>query len=388
MAKTMTMTAESTPERPRRARLACLFGALALLLACQAKDPIETGGETHFLKTCSGADDECGGLTCVCGVCTVLCDDTAACANFADAVCVEPGAHGTCSSVDRRCDVECRNDDDCASVSQFHVCDDGTCRTQSPKPETEAPEVEAGTSTSVATTSGSVATSSEAPVIAEDGAAPIPDAAGGPACESSTTSPNEVLIIGDSFFAKTHQITAYLEDLARTHGSLPEGERYRDSSRTVANTLSVGGNGIADQYAAAFADAPVRVVIMNGGGADALLAQCDPIDSNCPELVNAAMAAESLLATMASDGVTDVVYAYYPTTTEAALSAKLDALQPLIEAVCANATLDCHWIDLDPTFNGHAETYLAADGSLPTSAGSQVSAQEIWRVMQSDCIAQ
>lgn len=383
------MTTEPIPARPWRTRFASLLAGLVLVLACQANNPIETGGETHFLKTCSGEADDCGGLSCMCGVCTVLCDDNTACSNFADAVCVSPGEHGTCSSVERRCDVECHNDDDCASVSPFHVCDDGTCRTQSPKPETETPALEAGVSSSVESTSSlAISTSAGTPSVSQDNTPPEPDAAPGTTCESGTTSPNEILIIGDSFFAKTHQITAYLEDLSRTQGTLPEGERYRDSSRTVGNTLAVGGNGIADQYAAAVADGAVSVVIMNGGGADALLAQCDPIDSNCPELVNAAMAAESLLATMATDGVTDVVYAYYPATTDEALSAKLDALQPLIESACSNAALDCHWIDLEDTFSGNAATYLAADGSLPTSAGSEASAREIWRVMQSDCIGQ
>jgi hypothetical protein len=99
----------------------------------------------------------------------------------------------------------------------------------------------------------------------------------------SGTPANQVLVIGDSFFASSHQITAYLEDLSRAAGTLSAGERYRDNSRLTANALAFGGNGIHDEYEAGVTEATVKLVIMNGGGVDVLASSCAP-NSSCPEL--------------------------------------------------------------------------------------------------------
>jgi lysophospholipase L1-like esterase len=195
-----------------------------------------------------------------------------------------------------------------------------------------------------------------------------------------------VLLIGDSFFGSSHQITAYLEGLAREADALAESGRYRDNSRLTANALA--DSGIAAQYASALAEGEVKVVIMNGGGADLLINPCATADASCPAVVAAAAAAADLLAQMAADGVGQVVYVFYPDPVEAGLRAKIDALRPLIEGACTNSALTCHFLDLRPTFAGHYEEYIQVDGMNPTEAGAQASAQAIWGVMQKECIAQ
>src|SRR5690606_40896201 len=66
------------------------------LFRSEASNRIETGGETHFLKSCSPVEDDCGGgLSCVCGICTVTCDDDAMCSQFPGATCVAESA-GRC----------------------------------------------------------------------------------------------------------------------------------------------------------------------------------------------------------------------------------------------------------------------------------------------------
>jgi hypothetical protein len=200
--------------------------------------------------------------------------------------------------------------------------------------------------------------------------------------------PNQVLIIGDSFFAISHQITAYLEELAREAGALDVGERYRDNSTTSANALAMGGNGILSQYQRGLDEAAVEVVIMNGGGADALVATCAAPVADCPALVAAAGAAEDLLVQMAADGVSEVVYAFYPDAVDAGMRERLDALRLLIEPVCANSPVPCHWVDLRPTLSGAPGENLSPDGLIPTAAGSEASAGAIWATMQRECIAQ
>jgi hypothetical protein len=338
---------------------------------CSSSDPGGTDGETHFLKSCSLADDDCAdGLSCLCGVCTQSCEDEAACAEFPGARCVARGA-SSCSDVAAAlvCDVECRGDADCRDVSAFHVCSQGACRTEAPPAPGEGSlPSDAGASTSP---------------VASDTEASTADASA-PSCALARASANEVLILGDSFFGNTHQVTAYLEAFARDAGALAPGERYRDNARVVANTLSGGAMGIAGQYADAVSDAAVRVVVMNGGGADALVASCDPVDTTCPALVDAAEQATTLLAQMATDAVEQVIYVYYPDTTDAALNEKLDALRPMLESVCAEAPVSCSWIDLRATFSDKEE-YLASGGALPSDAGAEATASTIWQVLSLDC---
>jgi hypothetical protein len=199
---------------------------------------------------------------------------------------------------------------------------------------------------------------------------------------------NQVLVIGDSFFGATHQITAYLEDLARSAGALSAGERYRDNSRLTANALALGGNGIADQYLAAQAEAPVEVVIMNGGGADVLAGSCEAPLPDCAVLLDAAAAAGELLSQMAADGVANVVYAFYPDPLDAELREEMDALRPLIQAACEGSPVPCHWVDLRTAFADNYDTYVQADGRNPTAAGAEAGAGAIWATMLEHCVAQ
>jgi hypothetical protein len=163
---------------------------------------------------------------------------------------------------------------------------------------------------------------------------------------------------------------------------------YRDYSRLMDNALAFMGNGIAGQYSNAKDEGDVRVAIMNGGGADALLGTCATVDAQCPLIVAAAAAAEALLAQMASDGVSDVVYVFYPDALGDIVRAKVDLLRPLVRDVCDNAPTRCHWVDLRPVFDGHYDEFIGADGLNPTAAGSQAAAAAIWSVMQQNCIAQ
>lgn len=210
----------------------------------------------------------------------------------------------------------------------------------------------------------------------------------GAPCAHGEVPANQVLVLGDSFLASSHQITAYLEDLARNAGALPAGERYRDASRLAANGLAFAGNGILDEYSSAAAEAPVEVVIMNGGGADVLLGQCDTPDATCPTLTAAADAARQLFVQLADDGVQHVVYVFYPDPGDAGVRARMDAFRPMAESACAQSPVACEWLDLRDVFADHYPEYVQNDGLNPTAAGSQASAAAIWSIMQERCIAQ
>ena len=336
----------------KRGLLAWLCAGL-WALSCASTRENPTGGETHFLTRCDASDPSaCGSsLSCVCGVCTVACSERSECNTFPIAECVQPTA-SSCPSVAAHCDVPCAADVDCSLLSKEHRCLVGVCRA-------EAPHVTPG-----------------------DGGAPPT------ACARGEVAANQVLVVGDSFFASSHQITAYLEDLARSAGALPAGERYRDNSRLAANGLAVAGNGILDQYTAASAEAPVEVVVMNGGGADVLLGACETPDETCPALAAAADGATALFAQLAADGVDHVIYVFYPDPVDANVRARMDALRPLVESACAQSPVACEWLDLRQVFAGHYADYVQNDGLNPTASGSEASAAAIWAIMQQRCIAQ
>lgn len=333
--KTIPAASDRTKRAAWRILLLPFVGLALAAFGCngsaQSADP--TGGETHFLSLCADSS-ECGEtLSCLSGVCTRSCNLAASCEPFPGAECIAPSEPGAPSY----CDLRCSSDAVCRGLSELHRCVAGACR--------------AGTD-----------------------------------CEGGQVAPNQVLVMGDSFFAASHQITAYLEDLARNAGVLSPGERYRDNSSLLGNTLA--GGGIAEQYASAAAEAEVKVVVMNGGGADALLASCETPSVECPALGEAISAAEELLVQMAADGVEHVVYGFYPNPVDASTRAKVDALRPSIQAACEASALPCHWLDLRPVFEGRYDEYVLPDGMNPTPAGSQATAAAVWDVFARNCIAQ
>ena len=344
-----------------KSRIVILLGALALAFSCNRESTDPTGGETHFLTRCEPGTNTCGGrLTCMCGVCTLPCTERATCQALPAAQCV-PGCVPDDSQAPGVCEVSCVVDEDCAVLSRLHRCQQGVCR------------------------AGSLA---NAAAGAGGSSAEAGGGAGASSCDRGVVPANQVLVIGDSFFASTHQITAYLEGLARDAGVLSVGERYRDRSSLVANALALAGNGIADQYTSGISEAAVKVVIMNGGGADALLGSCDSANASCAVITAAAAAAQSLFAKMATDGVEQVVYAFYPDPGDTNVRARVDALRPLLQSACDNAPLPCHWLDLRTVFAGHYPEYLQADQLNPNDAGARASAEALWATMQQYCVAQ
>jgi hypothetical protein len=129
---------------------------------------------------------------------------------------------------------------------------------------------------------------------------------------------------------------------------------------------------------------------MDGGGGDLLTNGCpDPITTDCPTIQGAVAGAETLWAQMAQDGVEHLVFFFYPDPqTDPRLKTMVDTLRPLMQQVCANAALPCHWLDLRPTFAGNYDEYVVPGELTHTQAGSAAAARAIWGVMQQYCIAQ
>ena len=102
------------------------------LAACASSHVTSHDSEAHFLKVCV---DECPGhLSCICGVCTTVCDDDESCAGLAPgAVCIESSAlpdslRCTEGQPPRQCDLGCDSDDQCSSLSAGLQCNQEFCR--------------------------------------------------------------------------------------------------------------------------------------------------------------------------------------------------------------------------------------------------------------------
>lgn len=396
-AKEMSPTVINQNSGGSRGRRFLPLGILLALLCCSKAHEGPTDGETHFLRVCSPESDDCGSdLACLCGVCALPCSKDAACQRlnesaqciFADdrpaaAACADPPSKAFC-------DVPCTTDDDCSGLASPSFCHNGFCRSIA--------DFGAGGGSSATATAGG-AGGNGSPGGAGDSGGPVGGSggvggsAGAEPCPRGEVAADEVVVLGDVFLAD-HQITTNLEGLARNAEALGSDESYRDYSSSTENVLSIGNSLLKNRYAAAQAESPVKVVIMDAGGPDLLMGSCGTTPTpDCQLMVDVVAAAEELLAQMADDGVEHVVWFYYPDPSDEALRAKVQTLRPLAQEICESSTVQnampCHWLDLRDTFNvdDHYDEYMQTD-FVATEAGARAAASAIWSAMESDCVAQ
>ena len=222
------------------------------------------------------------------------------------------------------------------------------------------------------------------------------------------TDPNQVIIIGDSYTNwVSHSLPA---DLAAVSGQT--WRLYGEGGASMAT----GGVAtlIPDQFANAVAEnADIKAVVMDGGGNDILVpdvmwfngGNCknDPNSPNvqvCKDIIQAAVdRAYMLMDEMVAAGVRDVIYFFYPhvpnntTLGGTAPNAILDYAFPIVRDVCdnvesrTNGALRCHFVDMIPVFDGHADYFTSGD-IHPSFTGSAAMAAEIWNTMTTQCVAQ
>ena len=197
------------------------------------------------------------------------------------------------------------------------------------------------------------------------------------ACQKGQVKPSEVVFMGESFYAIDPQYNEKrVEADAQAAGALAAGAKYRN----VAVSGQTMNYVATTEWPAATQGGTVKVVIMDGGGIDAMSSSC----SSCPGDFT------TLLGKMATAGVQDVIYTRYPEPgnppgSNTTLKANLDTLMPKMQTVCEAATgLHCYWVDLRPVWvNGDT-----ADGLHPTQSGGDHVGDLIWSEMVKDCIAQ
>lgn len=206
-------------------------------------------------------------------------------------------------------------------------------------------------------------------------------------CEVQSIPVNEYLVLGDSLIQLTTFATAF-EQLATDAGLLTTGQHFRTYASGTYSMLTQGSLSLAQQYATARQEGTTQVVVMDGGETDMFDTSCDTnLSYTCATMKAAVSGAEQLFSQFAADGIQHIVYFFYPNPIgNPGLQARLDVLRPLIENLCGQSAIACHWVDLRQTFADHPE-YMASDGMLFSDAGSSAAAGAVWQTMESRCIA-
>ncbi|HEY0462995.1 MAG TPA: hypothetical protein VGC79_02250 [Polyangiaceae bacterium] len=210
----------------------------------------------------------------------------------------------------------------------------------------------------------------------DDGAA-----GSGDACPHRQARASEVLWIGDSWITiPSGAQRARVRDLAVAAQAIDEGEDYFNLAAAASSMAAV-----AKQYdTRESGSTKVKVLLMDGGTWDPIAAQM--AGASVPAAIDGAISTfQQFLAKVASDGTVEhIVYFLVP---ELATIPGVAMMRPRLQQACAESSVPCHFIDLQPYWVGHPE-YTAPDGIQASEAGALVIANLIWATMQEYCIAQ
>ncbi|HEY6880320.1 MAG TPA: SGNH/GDSL hydrolase family protein [Polyangiales bacterium] len=248
---------------------------------------------------------------------------------------------------------------------------------------------------------------------ARDASAPHVDAASEPAyCRARG---NEIAILGDSYVQLSGDFTRLLQEKARAAGALGANETYVDHALSGASMN--GFPSIPSQFPDAVADAKrrrsqgIRILIMTGGGNDVLvgkrsclefesLAAVEQNDACVNVMENTCDTAQKLFDDGVEEGLEAIVYFFYPHLPKSSAGAGpnanniLDDAVPKMKALCdAQTKAPCFFVDMRPAFDDPSnpgwprEGLIGFDGIHPTLKGSQILADEVWKVMQAHCVA-
>lgn len=221
--------------------------------------------------------------------------------------------------------------------------------------------------------------------------------------------PTQVMIIGDSYINWiTHTFPSDLATAAGQKGFRLEAIGAASMASGGATTL------IPKQFELSYArDGDVHTVVMDGGGNDILvpaprfdpLATCkndpkSPTLPQCQSIVGEALGTATKLIDRAVEaGIRDVVYFFYPHVPQPTLiggdapNAILDYALPMVRDLCddtverTNGKLRCHFVDMVPVFEGHADWFFPGD-IHPNSKGSRAMAAAVWETMKKNCVGQ
>ena len=205
------------------------------------------------------------------------------------------------------------------------------------------------------------------------------------ACPHRQVLASEVLWIGDSWLTIPNGLQRErVRKLALAAHAIDEGDDYVNLAAAATSMAA-----IAKQYDTRENGATkVKVLLMDGGTWDPIAAQVAPGSSSATvaaAIDNAISTFQNFLAKVASDGTVEhIVYFLVP---ELPTIPGVATMRPRLQQTCTESTVRCHFIDLQPHWQGHPE-YTAVDGIQASESGATVIGDLIWATMQDHCIAQ
>ncbi|MDB4989716.1 MAG: hypothetical protein JWN04_4894 [Myxococcaceae bacterium] len=216
---------------------------------------------------------------------------------------------------------------------------------------------------------------------------------------------SQLIMIGDSY--QNWPSHTFPQDMAKAASQTWRLEAVGGYS------MGSGGLGLIPPEfdSSIMSDPDAHTVLLDGGGNDVLLPdltldplhQCQATGSSklpsCQKIITLALdAATKLVDRMASAGIRDVVYFFYPhvpantVISGPAPNEILDYALPMVRAFCdgreaaTGGKLRCTFVDMVPVFDGHPDWFNT--DIHPNSTGSAAMAKKIWQVMTDKCIAQ
>jgi len=191
------------------------------------------------------------------------------------------------------------------------------------------------------------------------------------------------VIIGDSMFwsgplffgGQPSPLSKWLETWS--------GHRIENHALVGASLEQGWIKSIPDQFRDLNLNPTITTLVMDGGGNDVIShrSECQQWKPSCEIMIdNCVSLVVSLLEKAEAEKISHVLYLgfyYLPGLEKAA-----DVANPRIAEGCANATMDCHFVD--PRYNATSgeglktPEMLGPDGVHPTEAGYKILAQMIW----------
>jgi hypothetical protein len=262
-----------------------------------------------------------------------------------------------------------------------------------------------------------------------------------PMCVKGQVTPNQVVMLGDSYLDPNYgNVGPNIVTAAQQAGVLAAGQKYREYYLAGAAMNNGAANlNIPYQYNTSakgdlFVPDPTKIllVIMDGGGNDVLIDQQSCLtdatsaiqmaDTACMNAVSNTVArTKALWQEMASDGVKNIVYFFYPhldpagggllPTPSPGVNLIDDYSAPLYQQICCGSSFTpttaaysctgnapgtrCTYVDTRPAFHGHSGAlgepgpdYILSDHVHPNAMGSVVIANLVWDAMVANCIGQ
>lgn len=274
------------------------------------------------------------------------------------------------------------------------------------------------------------------PATEPDGA-PVPPAA----CMKGQYTAQEVVMIGDSYLdANYGNVGANIVADSQMAGVLSAGAKYREyylagaAMNNGAFTLNIPYQYDTSAKGDIAVPNPkdIKLVIMDGGGNDVLIDQqscltdanlaAQMADMPCMNAVtNTVARTKKLWQEMATDGVKQIVYFFYPhldpggggllPTPSPGVNSIDDYSAPLYQQICCGSSFtptttaysctgnapgtQCTFVDTRPAFTGHSGAlgepgpdWILSDHVHPNAMGSTTIANLVWDTMVAKCIGQ